>query len=192
MAKSLLIAALPEELGSEAIAQLESVCDICFTGVGKLRAFEATLEALEAAEYDNVINIGTCGSAKHPFATVLRPSRVVQGDIYLEGLFATEQERISTSDSDTTIVSSDNFIGEETPAAQLKRLEPYDCMDMESYAIVRAVKYHARTRRKELPKIYMLKVVSDGADGSVGEWSQRIERLRPTLLDATKELIAKL
>ena len=191
MAKNLLVVALREELGHEAICELEQLCDICFTGVGKLRAFEATLAALEAGEYANVINVGTCGSSKHPFATVLRPGRVAQGDIYIEGLFATDEEIVPTGDADVTIVSSDNFIGEETPASQLKLLQPYDCMDMESYAVLRAIKFYSH-RHTNTPKSYMLKVVSDGADGSVGEWSQRIKRLRPTLLEATKSLIEKL
>ena len=122
---------------------------------------------------------------------MLRPGRVAQGDIYIEGLFATDEEIVPTGDADVAIVSSDNFIGEETPASQLKLLQPYDCMDMESYAVLRAIKFYA-SRHTAAPKSYMLKVVSDGADGSVGEWSQRIERLRPTLLEATKSLIEKL
>lgn len=192
MAKNLLIVALPEELGDEAITLLkaENSCDVCFTGVGKLRAFEATFAALEKGEYDNVINVGTCGSSKHPFATVLRPSRVVQGDIFIEGLFASKEEIIETGDQNISIVSSDNFIGADTPASQLKLLQPHDCMDMESYAILRAIKFYTRIYQKKTPNIYMLKVVSDGADESVGEWSQRIERLRPILLNTILEKLS--
>lgn len=190
MAKNLLLVALPEELGSEAIEILKQKCDLCFTGVGKLRSFEATLAALKADEYANVINVGTCGSSKHPFATVLYPGRVAQGDIYLEPLFGTEQELLSTGDANQSIVSSDNFIGEQTPTEQLALLQPFDCMDMESYAIVRAVKFHAAQNNKKAAKLHLIKVVSDSADSSVGEWSQRIEYLRPTLLNAILEKLS--
>lgn len=189
MSKTLLIAALAEELGEEAIGRLSQRCDICFTGVGKLRAFEATLTALHKGDYDSVINVGTCGSMKHPFATILRPGRIAQGDIYLGEMFGTREEILKTGHGDTAIVSSDNFIGIDTPASQLQLLEPYDCMDMESYAIVRAIRFHAHQKGCDIPKIYMLKVVSDGADATVGEWEQRIASLRPILLKATEELL---
>ena len=139
MAKILLLAALPEELGSEAIEILKPKCDLRFTGVGKLRAFETTLSALEEQKYDYVINIGTCGSSKHPYAKVLYPGKVSQGDIYLEPLFGTEQELLSTGDATRAIVSSDNFIGEQTPAQQLELLQPFDCMDKQQMIYKHAI-----------------------------------------------------
>lgn len=192
MAKILLLAALPEELGSEAIEILKPKCDLRFTGVGKLRAFETTLSALEEQKYDYVINIGTCGSSKHPYAKVLYPGKVSQGDIYLEPLFGTKQELLSTGDATQAIVSSDNFIGEQTPAQQLELLQPFDCMDMEAYAILRAIKFHAKQRKERAAELHLIKIVSDGADASVEEWSKRIERLRPALLNATLEKLSTL
>jgi hypothetical protein len=62
-------------------------------------------------------------------------------------------------------------------------------MDMESYAIVRAIRFYASQRGVAMPKIYMVKVVSDGCDGTVDDWQTRIERLRPTLLAAAQELL---
>lgn len=189
MQRCLLIVALAEELGESAITRLSQHCDICFTGVGKIRAFEATLAALYKVEYDTIINIGTCGSKKHPFATILRPGRVAQGDIYLGGMFGTKEEIVPTGDANTAIVSSDNFIGIDTPESHLKLLEPYDCMDMESYAILRAVNFYTTQRRSAAPTIYMIKVVSDGADATIGAWEQRVANLRPIILKATEELL---
>ena len=89
-------------------------------------------------------------------------------------------------------MSSDNFIGEDTPDAQCKLIEPFDCMDMESYAIVRAVRLHAELYTKPMPQVYLLKIVSDGADGTIGDWSERVERLRPLLKSALDNLIKEI
>ena len=192
MKKLLLLVAVEAEIGAQGIEQLKGACDICFVGVGKLRAYEATLAALTQGEYEAVINIGTCGSFRHPFGTLLQPSAVVQGDIYIDSIFSTEPELLGTGDEGCSIVSSDNFIGADTPAEQRRLIEPHDCMDMESYAIVRATKFYARQSGKAVPQIYMLKVVSDACDGTIEDWESRVERLRPTLIEAARELIAVL
>lgn len=192
MKKILLLVAVEAEIGAQGIEQLKGACDICFVGVGKLRAYEATLAALTQGEYEAVINIGTCGSFSHPFGTLLRPSAVVQGDIYIDSIFSTEPELLGTGDEGCSIASSDNFIGADTPAEQRRLIEPHDCMDMESYAIVRATKFYARQSGKAVPQIYMLKVVSDACDGTIEDWESRVERLRPTLIEAARELVAVL
>lgn len=192
MKKILLLVAVEAEIGAQGIEQLKGACDICFVGVGKLRAYEATLAALAQGEYEAVINIGTCGSFRHPFGTLLQPSAVVQGDIYIDSIFSTEPELLGTGDEGCSIASSDNFIGTDTPAEQRRLIEPHDCMDMESYAIVRATKFYARQSGKAVPRIYMLKVVSDACDGTIEDWESRVERLRPTLVKAAEELVAVL
>jgi nucleoside phosphorylase len=161
-------------------------------GVGKLRAYEATLRALREDDYDVVINVGTCGSFRHPYATLLRPSVVAQGDIYLDSIFASKPVELSTGDEGVSIVSSDNFIGEDTPAAQREKIAGFDCMDMESYAVVRAVRLHSSLEGKPEPMVYMLKAVSDGADGTIGDWSERVEALRPVLHEALDNLIKEI
>ncbi len=185
----LVIAALEEEFGAEGARRLAERCDVVFTGVGKLRAFEATLSALESGGYDAVINAGTCGSLRHAAGTLLRPSAVVQGDIYIDSIFATAPESLDSGDAGVSIVSSDDFIGPDTPAGKRRLLAGYDCFDMESYAIVRAVRLHASLHGKAMPKLAFLKLVSDNADGTAEEWSVRIARLRPALLEATEAAI---
>lgn len=192
MAKNIIIVALPEELGAQATEELRQLCEVRFSGVGKLCAYEATLEALLTGEYDNIINIGTCGSSKYTFATLLYPGTVVQGDLYIDGPFSTPKIAIGTGDEGVAIVSGDNFIGEETHPAHLERLKPYDCIDMEAYAIDKAIKLYTKLRDAEPPKLYLIKCVSDGADGALEDWGQRAEKLRPILLKATKELLEKL
>lgn len=184
-AKILLLTAITDELGQQAIDQLSTLCEIRFTGVGKLRAFEATLSALAEGDYDHIINVGTCGSFHHPGATILYPSSITQGDIYISSPFSTKPIELGTGCKDCKIVSSDNFIGSDTAPSQIELLKPYDCMDMECYAIARAIAYNAEHQGKAMPKLHLIKIVSDAADGTVEEWSQRIERLQATLLEAT-------
>lgn len=192
--KILMLVALEAELGAENVAILTEQCDLRMTGMGKLLAFEATLAALKGKEYDAIINIGTCGSFRHPFATVLRPKCVAQGDVYIdpESVFYSEPEILSTGDEGCAIASSDNFIGADTPETLCRLIEPYDCMDMESYAIVRAIRFHFSQQGTDAPPIYMIKVVSDGCDGTVDDWQTRIERLRPTLLAAAQQLLEEI
>ena len=190
--KILILLAVEEELGAENITALSATHTLRLMGVGKLRAYEATLRALREDDYDVVINVGTCGSFRHPYATLLRPSVVAQGDIYLDSIFASKPIVLSTGDEGVSIVSSDNFIGEDTPAAQREKIAGFDCMDMESYAVVRAVRLHSSLEGKPAPKVYMLKAVSDGADGTIGDWSERVEALRPVLREALDNLIKEI
>ncbi len=192
--KILILVALEAELGAESVATLSQQCDVRMTGMGKLLAYESTLTALQQSEYDTIINIGTCGSFRHPFATVLRPKCVAQGDVYIDpdSVFYSKPEILPTGDEGCAIASSDNFIGVDTPESLRRLIEPYDCMDMESYAIVRATRFYASQQGKAMPKIYMIKVVSDGCDGTVDDWQTRIERLRPTLLTAAQQLLEEI
>ena len=190
--KILILLAVEEELGAENITALSATHTLRLMGVGKLRAYEATLRALREENYDVVINVGTCGSFRHPYATLLRPSVVAQGDIYLDSIFASNPVALSTGDEGVSIVSSDNFIGGDTPAAQREKIAGFDCMDMESYAVVRAVRLHSSLEGKPAPKVYMLKAVSDGADGTIGDWSERVEALRPVLRGALDNLIKEI
>ena len=190
--KILILLAVEEELGAENIAAISALHTLRLMGVGKLRAYEATLRVLREDDYDVVINLGTCGSFRHPYATLLRPSVVAQGDIYLDSIFASKPVVLSTGDEGVSIVSSDNFIGEDTPAAQREKIAGFDCMDMESYAVVRAVRLHSSLEGKPEPKIYMLKAVSDGADGTIEDWSERVEALRPVLRGALDNLIKEI
>ena len=190
--KILILLAVEEELGAENITALSATHTLRLMGVGKLRAYEATLRALREDDYDVVINLGTCGSFRHPYATLLRPSVVAQGDIYLDSIFASKPVVLSTGDEGVSIVSSDNFIGEDTPAVQREKIAEFDCMDMESYAVGRAVRLHSALEGKPEPKVYMLKAVSDGADGTIGDWSERVEALRPVLREALDNLIKEI
>lgn len=192
--KILLLMALEAEMGKENIAAIAERCDVHFIGMGKLNAFEATMRALAQGEYESVINVGTCGSFSHPFGSTLYPEATLQGDVYIdpEGLFFTPAEHLGTGDEGCTIVSSDNFIGDDTPKRQRTLLAPYDCMDMEAYAVVRAVRLHSSLHGVDEPTIYLAKIVSDGCDGSVGDWESRIAQLRPTVRAVVEQIINKI
>lgn len=192
MKKILVLLAVEEELGAENVKALSEVADVKYIGVGKLNAYEATMEALWAKEYDVLINVGTCGSLHHPYATLLRPSLVAQGDIYVDSIFASVAEHLTSGEEGVSVYSSDNFIGEDSSEATRSVVGRFDCMEMESYAIIRAKRFYARLSGKPEPELHLIKIVSDQADGTIEAWETRIERLRPTLMKTTLELIENL
>ena len=187
----LLLAAVEDELGDDA-ADLARRCDLVFTGVGKLRAFEATLAALLRHDYAAVVNVGTCGSLVHRAGTVLRPSEVWQGGLYIDSVFASEPERVASGSAGVSLVTVDNFISPETPRAELDVLARYDCFEMEGYAVLRALRFHAAQHGGRMPRVMMVKGVSDNVDGSLEEWFVKLERVRPALIDATDSVLTEL
>ena len=189
--KVLLLIAVPEELGEKALNKISQRCDVALTGVGKLNAFEATYKAMQGGEYHTVINLGTCGSSKHSGGSILRPGVVTQGDIYIDSPFATEPINLATGDAEQSICSSDNFIGADTAPSQLKLLEPFDCFDMESYAIYRAIRFYCQQSEREMPTLELIKVVSDSGDETLEDWSARLENLRERLYNALDEVLSK-
>lgn len=187
----LLLAAVEDELG-DAAAGLARRCDVVFTGVGKLRAFEATLAAMERHNYAAVVNVGTCGSLVHRVGTVLRPSVVWQGGLYLDSVFATEPERVASGAEGVSLVTVDSFISPETPRAELDVLARYDCFEMEGYAILRAIRFHASKHGGRMPYVAMIKGVSDNVDGTIEDWFVKLERVRPALLEAADDVLTEL
>lgn len=187
----LLLAAVEDELG-DAAAALARRCDVVFTGVGKLRAFEATIAALARHDYAAVVNVGTCGSLVHRAGTLLRPSVVWQGGLYLDSVFATEPETVASGDKGVSLVSVDSFVSAETPRAELDVLARYDCFEMEGYAILRAVRFHAAMRGADALPVMMLKGVSDNVDCSIEDWFTKLLRVRPALVEAAYGALSEL
>lgn len=187
----LLLAAVEDELG-DAAAGLARRCDVVFTGVGKLRAFEAALAALSRHDYAAVVNVGTCGSLVHRAGTVLRPSEVWQGGLYIDSVFATEPERVASGTEGVSLVTVDSFISPETPRAELDVLARYDCFEMEGYAILRALRFHAASHGGMPPRAMMVKGVSDNVDGSLDDWFVKLGRVRPALIAATDGVLTEL
>lgn len=187
----LLLAAVEDELGGAAAA-LRGRCDVVFTEVGKLRAFETTLAALARHDYAAVVNVGTCGSLTHPAGTVLYPSVVWQGGLYLDSVFASAPEYPDSGAEGVSLVSVDSFISPATPRAELDVLARYDCFEMEGYAILRAVRFHAAMRGAEPLPVRMIKGVSDNVDGSIEDWFVKLERVRPALVAAAERTLSEL
>lgn len=185
----LMVAAVEDELG-DAAAGLARRCDVVFTGVGKLRAFEAALAALSRHDYAAVVNVGTCGSLVHRAGTVLRPSEVWQGGLYIDSVFATEPERVASGAEGVSLVSVDSFISPATPREELDVLARYDCFEMEGYAILRAIRFHASKHGGRMPYVAMIKGVSDNVDGTIEDWFVKLERVRPALVEAADDVLA--
>ena len=65
-------------------------------------------------------------------------------------------------------------------------------MDMESYAIMRAITFYSARHNQPQPKVHMIKIVSDAADGTLEEWVERIKQLQTSLYEATQATIEQI
>ena len=191
--KILILVANPIEVAPFDLAYTDPVrgdlVEVKYTGIGKLNAFEKTLEAISFRNYDVVLNVGTCGSSVNPIGTILLPDRVVQGDAFVEDGFDKYEYHfcgchkptcsLLTADVFTVGVEREGFI--ELP----ENKREFDLFDMEAYAIARAADI-----KGYLPKTRFIKIVSDNLDSSVYDWEDRAKELAGILCPFVENYIA--
>lgn len=155
---------------------------ICHTGVGKINATVATMEALELYTPKTIINFGTAGALKEGISGICPVVKLLQRDMDVRGLgFALGQtpfeeelalelpHRLGSATAEDTeyqgysCSTGDNFV--QAPP-ELKS----DLVDMEAYAI-------AKVCRQKGIQFHCFKYVSDKADDSAAEdWSASLEK----------------
>ena len=69
-------------------------------------------------------------------------------------------------------------------------LARYDCFEMEGYAILRAIRFHASKHGGRMPYVAMIKGVSDNVDGTIEDWFVKLERVRPAIVEAADDVLA--
>ena len=184
--KLLILVATPKELRDFNLETHKDV-KVIFTGIGKLNAFSAVRSALLKEDFDAVLNIGTCGSDKHPVGTILHPSVIKQGDAFILHGFS-NISFVVNGDPEVSILNGDNFINKQPDEnGNLSLPEPmrnFDAYDMESYAIAFAA-------APFLSNVHFLKIVSDNLDGSLADWEKSADALAKTLCEATEDFIRK-
>ena len=181
--KILILVATPKELGSFDLNDRN--VKVVFTGIGKLNAYQKTRQALRHEHFDIIINVGTCGSDKHPIGTVLRPSIIRQGDAFLIHGFDNKAFSVS-GEPNVSILTGDNFISKVYDSDGHFNLpevaKEFDAFDMEAFAIATASAFM-------LKNVYFLKIVSDNLDGSVKDWELSADRLASKLAVETENFI---
>jgi adenosylhomocysteine nucleosidase len=168
--KKVFIIAVPEE-----VDHIDNVLGypIIYSGAGKVNAAIAACKAYEEG-FNEVINIGSCGSMKLKMGEIIKIGNVFQ-DIdfsplceYGDTLFEPNSSQIQiTSDSQYSCFTTDYFYDySHTPKYSPKyreMIDKCDVFDMECFAL-------AKVCKKYNMKFTSYKWVSDNGDG--GNWEE--------------------
>ena len=146
MSKKVFIVASPLETG---LAKDINGSPIIYSGVGKINATMAAYRAFVEG-YDEIINIGSCGSLKLERGTILNIGFVFQ-DIdgtplceYGQTPFEHEKQIVINRFSDLTCFTTDYFVylqqKDKYSPFYINMINRCDCFDMECYAIAKVAK----------------------------------------------------
>lgn len=146
---------------------------ICHTGVGKINATMATMEALELYSPQTIINFGTAGALRDDIVGLCPIAKVLQRDMDVRGLgFALGQTpyeeeiaielSIAPAEKGYSCGTGDSFVQSPPDLAS-------DLVDMEAYAI-------AKVCRQKGINFHCFKYVSDKADDSAArDWAASLK-----------------
>jgi adenosylhomocysteine nucleosidase len=168
--KKVFIVAVPEEVN-----HIENIFGypIIYSGAGKINATMAACKAHEL-EFEEVINIGSCGSMKLKMGEIVQIGNVFH-DIdfsplceYGDTLFEPDSFQIQiNSDSPYNCFTTDYFYDhsyiQKYSPEYLKMIDKCDVFDMECFAL-------AKVCKKYNMKFSSYKWVSDNGDG--GNWEE--------------------
>jgi adenosylhomocysteine nucleosidase len=170
MNKKVFIVAVPDEVDTQGKI-LEY--PVIFSGVGKINATMAAMSALHLG-YNEIINIGSCGSLKLPVGKIAKVGQVFQDidatplDEYGSTPFDTNSKQIILdTNSDISCFTTDYFYDNN----QLSKYSPYylemiekcSIFDMECFAIAKICKRYN-------VKFSSYKWISD--DGDHSHWKE--------------------
>lgn len=181
----LLVAALSSELGAFP-ADLPGF-DRLVTGPGKLMAGVALTRALDHAEYDEIVVVGTAGAVDDALeGGVYDVTEAFQHDVTdldgVAGQHVSLPTRVSTSiPGGLTIATGDSFVDDADAVARIRSLGG-SLVDMETYALVWvALGFGVPIR--------VLRAVSDRAqDGATTLWDETVAACSAELRERVREL----
>lgn len=181
-----LLMALPIE--SQGLFEKENI-PVIYTGIGKVNATLAAMEAIHRHQCKIMVNLGTAGSSKFNTHDLVEVSSFVQRDMDLSPLgFALGETPFDPLPGAIELIpffpdlpkgvcgTGDIF---ETGPSKV----PCDLVDMEGYAL-------AKVCRKMGVQLISLKYITDGADGAAHEdWSQNLLPGAQKLLAAYQKML---
>lgn len=180
----LLVAALDSELTAFPAA-LDGF-DRLVTGPGKLPATFELTRRLDAGGVDEILVVGTAGSADAALSGVYDVTAAIQHDVTdiagVTGRHVSMPERVSTGrDGGVTIATGDSFVDDAAAVAGIRELGG-QLIDMETYAYIWVA------GRFGVP-IRVLKAVSDNAqDDAITDWRAAVAACSVLLRDRVREL----
>ena len=165
----IVVAALENEIRSDI---LPSHVPLIYTGIGKINAAVATLEAIQKFSPDLIINFGTVGKINKKLHGLIPISKVMQRDMCAEPLAPRGQVPFSEKPNEFFSIADgyvcgtgDSFV---TSADDWLHRHGIDVVDMELFAIA------AVAHQKKIEWM-SYKYISDDANESSGEeWSKQV------------------
>ena len=167
----LLVFALESEAGNE----FENYNKV-FVGIGKVKATYHLTKAIQKANPDLIINLGTAGSTTFDRGSVVNCHRFIQRDMDVRALGF---QKFETPFSDESIVLEYGLKIENLPNGicgsgdqfEMEHINPeYNVNDMEAFAL-------AKVAEQEGIDFLCLKYISDGADGNAADdWTEEVKK----------------
>ena len=158
------------------------------TGPGKLQGAVALTRALQAADYEEIVVVGTAGAIDARLdADVYEIGAAIQHDVTdidgIVGQHVSLPARIDLEREGVTIATGDHFVDDAEAVAVIRPLGA-GLVDMETYA-------YAWVAREFGVPIRVIKSVSDRAqDGAITDWHAAVSACSVQLRDRIRELYA--
>ena len=140
---------------------------VVYTGMGKMRMYNALEKWFDGRRDKIVLNIGSAGSARYPIGEIVNCRHFINGGSELI------YDRIDLPGEGASVFSGDYFMSTQTfsPEQVAALSKQYDLFDMEAYAAALFCRTHG------IP-FYCFKAVSDNLDGSLKDWRSILGDIR--------------
>ncbi len=179
----IVITALPMELDH---GKLPDHVRIVYSGVGKINATMATIQAIQSCQPSRIINFGTVGRVSAGLEGLLDIAKVIQRDMIAEPLsprgrvpFCEKPHEYFSGRGSHTCGTGDSFV---TSKDVWLHDQGIDVVDMELFAIAVVAHHHG------IPWM-SFKYITDDANASSGEdWHARVNQGELLFLEKLREI----
>lgn len=184
MNKPLIVTALPQELANEPI---EHDIPVIFTGIGKLNAAFALMDAINTYQPDLVLNFGTAGRLLPTISGLVEVADVLQRDMAAEPLaprgstpFDQTPSVLQSGFEGVRCATGDSFVSESEPWLHAQNVA---IVDMELFAL--ALICH----RKGIAWRSFKYITDDTNQDSGQEWADQMHHGRDLFLAKLQTLV---
>ena len=181
----LIITALDSELAK---SMLPAGVEIVYSGVGKINATTASLQAIHQFQPQRIVNFGTVGKINPALDGLLEIGKVIQRDMMTVPLaprgqtpFCSKPSQYLSLGGEHTCGTGDSFVTAHDPWLISQGI---DVVDMELFAIAN-IAYQFNIPWQSF------KYVTDDANADSGnEWTHRVNHGQELYLEKLKELMS--
>jgi adenosylhomocysteine nucleosidase len=180
----IVITALDMELEAK---NLPAGIGIYYSGIGKINAAIATMQAIERSQPKLIINFGTAGAVHHQTSGLLPIRRVVQRDMIAEPLaprgqapFCTRPYEYFSKSGEFSCGTGDSFVTSQDPWLVEQDIT---VVDMELFAIAAVAHEH------QIEWLSYKYVTDHANESSVEDWSAKVNHGEQLFLEQLKEIV---